>query len=443
MSIGSRSRRSNQSLAASFTRGRRRSLIAQEAKTSPGVDTNVDVDRVQDIIDQTWTSWEKEHCVWLKSANWCIHQGENKRIEAFLPNSKTLRLEGMKKGAGYCAICEVSECTYDFNGLPLPVCTSLYAQEAIASAAKTSPAVEVDPVSEPIAQVAETCPGVEVYRTEEPIMETAETCPGVEVDRVQEPIVPVAETCPGVEVDRVQEPIIEMVETFPAASVEQAQEAIAPAAKNLPGSRLKTSTAHQLLELFKSSAHIIEDFPGVKTEVTVSESAIAPAAKISLAAEPDLNPILTGVCLSDRFLAHYSPPQPENIRFQSEADGQLSLLNFEVVTESEPPDPDDFETLDAFRERSRAGTWNIRTASSVAPIFCPAPCMASPAPYIASLAPYIASLAPYIASLAPYIASLTPCIASHQTRMILNPSMRSEKRSHAGTLKTLNRLLCL
>jgi len=232
--------------------------IAQEAKTSPGVDTNVDVDRVQDIIDQTWTSWEKEHCVWLKSANWCIHQGENKRIEAFLPNSKTLRLEGMKKGAGYCAICEVSECTYDFNGLPLPVCTSLYAQEAIASAAKTSPAVEVDPVSEPIAQVAETCPGVEVYRTEEPIMETAETCPGVEVDRVQEPIVPVAETCPGVEVDRVQEPIIEMVETFPAASVEQAQEAIAPAAKNLPGSRLKTSTAHQLLELFKSSAHIIE-----------------------------------------------------------------------------------------------------------------------------------------------------------------------------------------
>ena len=82
----------------------------------------------------------------------------------------------------------------------------------------------------------------------------------------------------------------------------------------------------------------------------MSESAIAPAAKISLAAEPDLNPILTGVCLSDRFLAHYSPPQPENIRFQSEADGQLSLLNFEVVTESEPPDPDDFESLDAFRE---------------------------------------------------------------------------------------------
>jgi hypothetical protein len=113
---------------------------------------------------------------------------------------------------------------------------------------------------------------------------------------------------------------------------------------------LKTSTAHQLLELFKSSAHIIEDFPGVKTEVTVSESAIAPAVKTSFDAESDRNPILTGIPLSDKFLARYSPPQPENIRFQSEADGQLSLLNFEVVTESEPPDPDDFETLDAFRE---------------------------------------------------------------------------------------------
>ena len=165
-----------------------------------------------------------------------------------------------------------------------------------------------------------------------------------------EPIEPAAKTSPGAEVDRVQHPIIEMVETFPAASVEQAQEAIAPAVKNLPGSRLKTSTAHQLLELFKSSAHIIEDFPGVKTEVTVSESAIAPAVKTSFDAESDRNPILTGIPLSDKFLACYSPPQPENIRFQSEADGQLSLLNFEVVTESEPPDPDDFETLDAFRE---------------------------------------------------------------------------------------------
>jgi hypothetical protein len=93
--------------------------------------------------------------------------------------------------------------------------------------------------------------------------------------------------------------------------------------------------------LFQSTAHIIEDSPGVKTEATVSESAIAPAAK---------NPILTGVTFSDRFLARYSPPQAQIIHFQLDADGQLSLLDFEVQSVDEPPDPDDFESLDAFRE---------------------------------------------------------------------------------------------
>jgi len=66
--------------------------------------------------------------------------------------------------------------------------------------------------------------------------------------------------------------------------------------------------------------------------------------------ETDQNPILTGVVLSDRFLARYSPPQPENILFKSEADGQLSLIDFGVPSQPEPPDPDDFESLDAFRE---------------------------------------------------------------------------------------------
>jgi hypothetical protein len=140
-----------------------------------------------------------------------------------------------------------------------------------------------------------------------------------------------------------------MVETFPAAEVEQAQEAIAPAAKNLPGSRLKT-TAHQLLELFKSSAHIIKDSPAVKTEATVSESAIAPAVKNYPDEESDQNPILTAIPLSEKFVTRYTPPQSEIIHFQSDADGQLSLLDFEVESVNEPPDPDDFESLDAFRK---------------------------------------------------------------------------------------------
>jgi hypothetical protein len=130
-------------------------------------------------------------------------------------------------------------------------------------------------------------------------------------------------------------------------SRQSTQSAIAPAAKNLP-SRSKTSTAHQLLELFKSSAHII-DSPARETE-QVSQSAIAPAAKNSIDAKSDLNPILTGIPLSDKFLARYSPPQSEIIHFQSEADGQLSLLNFEIEAQPEPPDPDDFKSLDDFRK---------------------------------------------------------------------------------------------
>jgi hypothetical protein len=141
-----------------------------------------------------------------------------------------------------------------------------------------------------------------------------------------------------------QEPIEiqrqEPIENSPGVEVDPVEESIVPA-KNFPGSRSKASIAHQLLELFQSTAHIIEDSPGVKTEATVSESAIAPAAK---------NPILTGVTFSDRFLARYSPPQAQIIHFQSDADGQLSLLDFEVESVDEPPDPDDFESLDAFRE---------------------------------------------------------------------------------------------
>jgi hypothetical protein len=197
-----------------------------------------------------------------------------------------------------------------------------------------------------------------------------ENSPPVQVESIevqrQEPIVQAAQNSPGVEVDQLPE----CVECFgdgyfedesglikscqcsasaPTLSRKMTQGAIVTASKNLPGSRSKT-TAHQLLELFKSSAHIIEDSPGVKTEATVSEIAIAPATKNRIEEESDLNPILTGIPLSDKFVTRYTPPQPEIIHFQSDADGQLSLLNFEVESVEEPPDPDDFESLDAFRE---------------------------------------------------------------------------------------------
>jgi len=237
-------------------------------------------------------------------------------------------------------------------------------------------------VNPPLLQLLEVSPGVAVDRAQEPVIETVESSPAAEAEQVQElpieskfgrivyprpaqeAIVQTIENSPGVEVEPVQELLPDCVVCFgdgyiedefgrvkfcqcePKLSHQKSQSAIVPATKNLPGSRSKASTAHQLLELFKSSAHILEDFPGVKTD----ETAIAPVAKNYIEEESDPNPILTGMALSDRFVARYPPPRAEIIHFQSDADGQLSLLDFEVEPVNEPPDPDDFESLDAFRE---------------------------------------------------------------------------------------------
>jgi hypothetical protein len=120
-----------------------------------------------------------------------------------------------------------------------------------------------------------------------------------------------------------QKLIAQVVETLSSASVDRVSEPIASAAENSPG---------------------------VKTEAT----AIGSAAK---------NPILTGITLSDRFCACYAPPQAQIIRFQSDADGQLSLLNFEIELVDEPPDPDDFQSLDAFREALACWDWEHNEVS--------------------------------------------------------------------------------
>jgi len=212
------------------------------------------------------------------------------------------------------------------------------------------------PCPDPIAQVAKTPPGVKVDQRQEPIAQVAKSPSGVEAD--QEDELPKCAECFDDGFLELESGFIRLCQSCnePNLSREKTQRAIAPASKNLPGSRSKT-TAHQLLELFKSSAHIIKDSPGVKTEATVSESAIAPAAKNYIKEESDQNPILTGIPLSDRFVTRYTPPQPEIIHFQSDADGQLSLLDFEVESVNEPPDPDDFESLDAFREAIARWDW--------------------------------------------------------------------------------------
>jgi hypothetical protein len=113
------------------------------------------------------------------------------------------------------------------------------------------------------------------------------------------------------------------------------------------------------LELFKSSAQILEDSPGFNTEAT------APATQKDIEEEPDQNPILTGIVLSDRFVARYSPPQAEieMVHFKPDADGQLSLLDFEIESvDEEPPDPDDFDSMFAFWAAYDA--WDARTEAS-------------------------------------------------------------------------------
>ncbi len=120
----------------------------------------------------------------------------------------------------------------------------------------------------------------------------------------------------------------------------QAQELIVSAAENSP--RVQVDPVSEPI------APVVENSPGVEVD-RVSELFIE-TVETSPGVESDWHPILRGLTLYDRFLARYSPPQPENIRFQVGADGQLSLFDFEVQSQPEPPDPDDFESLDAFRE---------------------------------------------------------------------------------------------
>jgi len=304
--------------------------IAQAVENFPGVDPGVDVDRVQEPITPAVKTKKRAHEPIELALDEELPSEEEARsivsqyfistslrkIRSAPPPARIFcpgeRVRIIEVAAGFCnsqfcgSIGIVAQHNFyvsvwvELNGggrkivLCSPEKLELIELVARESAAKQEP--------------------IEIQR-QEPI----ENSPGVEVDPVEESIVP-AKNSPGVEVDPVEESIVP--------------------AKNFPGSRSKASIAHQLLELFQSTAHIIEDSPGVKTEATVSESAIAPAAK---------NPIL-GVTFSDRFLARYSPPQAQIIHFQSDADGQLSLLDFEVQSVDEPPDPDDFESLDAFRE---------------------------------------------------------------------------------------------
>ncbi|MEG4106733.1 hypothetical protein [Microcoleus sp. S13_C5] len=74
----------------------------------------------------------------------------------------------------------------------------------------------------------------------------------------------------------------------------------------------------------------------VESEPKVSQSAIGDSAKNS-----------PGVKLSDKFLATY-PPYFGEVHYKADCTGQLSLL--EPETDDEPPEPDDFPSIDAFND---------------------------------------------------------------------------------------------
>jgi hypothetical protein len=279
------------------------------------------------------------------------------------------------------------------------------AQEPIVLVAQNSPGVDVDRVQEVISQVAKTSPGVDVDRVQEVISQVAKTSPGVEVDRALShkfllclkeghntlwydgknficekwsakiyckrgvgsakhqlrchPEVKrlgnlqVVENSPGVDVDRVQELIVPMAETSPGVEVDRDQDEIEQVPDNTPD--VDPNEGPECFECFYDK--FVEDGGFIKPCPRCSEPnlshqrtqcAIAPVVKKDIEEEPDQNPILTGIALSDRFLARYSPPPQPEIVFTPDADGQLSLLDFEVEPVNEPPDPDDFDSMFAF-----------------------------------------------------------------------------------------------
>ena len=238
-------------------------------------------------------------------------------------------------------------------------------------------------VNPPLLEVLEVSPGVEVESVAEAIevqvQETIEygritgyLCRSKPIeskfDRIvypklaTEPIAPAAENSPGVTFDPAEfrETHAAEIENYFASFTEAdrppnrgdgkgrlevepelSQSAIALAAETSPG-------VENCTEADRPPNRGDNGRGRIESELELTESAIAPTAENLSRSESDLNPILTGITFSHRFLALYSPPQSENIHFKANADGQLSLLDFEIESADEPPDPDDFESMFAF-----------------------------------------------------------------------------------------------
>jgi hypothetical protein len=124
----------------------------------------------------------------------------------------------------------------------------------------------------------------------------SENSPGVEVEQAQEPFIETVKASPGVGIDPVEDQLPECVECFDDGFLEE------------ESGFIKVCQCRSETKLSRQSV----------------QSAIVPAAKISLDAESDQNPILTGITLSDRFVARYAPPQAER-HYKVVADGEYNV----------------------------------------------------------------------------------------------------------------------
>ncbi|MEG3842941.1 hypothetical protein QT986_22240, partial [Microcoleus sp. herbarium14] len=147
----------------------------------------------------------------------------------------------------------------------------------------------------------------------------------------------------------VNPPLLQLLETPPAAQVEPVSEAIEVQATEpieFDADEFRQTHAVEIESYFKSFTEADRppnrgDGRGrVEAEVKVSQSAMAfRPASYGFHDSP--------VTFSPKFLATY-PPYFGEVHYKADCTGQLNLL--EPETEDEPPDPDDFESLDAFRE---------------------------------------------------------------------------------------------
>jgi hypothetical protein len=205
-----------------------------------------------------------------------------------------------------------------------------------------------------------------------PLLELLENSPGVEVDPVEDQQLPECVECFDDGFVEDESGVVKLCQcgSEPRLSRQKTQRAIAPEAKT---SLSADPFEPKCSECF-DDGYIEDEFGRVtvcscnqnpKLSRQKTQSAIEPAANIS---KSDLNPILTGVALSDRFLARYAPPQSETLHYDTDGykvdtEGQLSLFDVHVQSPPEPPDPDDFESLDEFREAIARWDWGHPSSS--------------------------------------------------------------------------------